>query len=136
LSAPTAATCVPGEIHSSITIGPRAGVIVTTTSAPRTTCSTSVEGRRSYEYRAEYFAAKSSSVACERLHTRTSSQSKTSLQVSIVPSAMLPAPTIASTFESLRASHFADTAAEAPVRITVWYEPSQIASGKPVSGCV
>jgi hypothetical protein len=42
------------------------------------------------------------------------------LQVSIAPSAMFPAPTIASTFESLRASHFAETAAAAPVRMTVW----------------
>ena len=34
---------------------------------------------------------------------------------------------------------FADVSglkADAPVRISVWYEPSQIASGKPVSGCV
>jgi hypothetical protein len=36
----------------------------------------------------------------------------------------------------LRASHFAETAAEEPVRIIVWWEPSQIASGKPLSGCV
>ena len=49
---------------------------------------------------------------------------------------MLPAPMIARTFDSGRAIHFADTAAEAPVRWTVWYEPAQIASGKPVSGSV
>ena len=53
-----------------------------------------------------------------------------------MPLPTLPEPRIASTFESFRASHFADTAAEAPVRISVWCEPSQIASGKPVSGCV
>ena len=63
---------------------------------------------------------KASSVACERLHTRTSSHSKTSLQVASVPSAMCPAPTIASRFESFRAIHLAETAAAAPVRITVW----------------
>ncbi len=56
--------------------------------------------------------------------------------VASVPSATLPVPAIASTVESGRASHFAETAAEAPVRISVWYEPSQIASGNPVSGWV
>ena len=50
---------------------------------------------------------------------RTSSQANTVSQVASVPSAMWPAPTIASFFEFLRASHFAETAAEAPVRITV-----------------
>ena len=65
-------------------------------------------------------ALKSSRVDCERLQTRTSSQSKTVSQVASAPSAMFPAPTIASTLESLRASHFADTAADAPVRMTVW----------------
>ncbi len=53
-----------------------------------------------------------------------------------MPWPTLPVPKIASTFESGRASHFADTAADEPVRISVWKEPSQIASGKPVSGCV
>ena len=48
--------------------------------------------------------------------------------------ATVPVPAIARTRESGRASHFAETAAEAPVLINVWYEPSQIASGKPVSG--
>ena len=67
---------------------------------------------------------------------RTSSQPKTVSQVASVPWPTLPVPRIASTFESLRASHRAETAAEAPVRISVWCEPSQIASGKPVSGCV
>ena len=42
-SAPTAAMCVPGAIHSRFTIGSRAGVMVTTTSAPRTVDSTSVD---------------------------------------------------------------------------------------------
>ncbi len=37
-----------------------------------------------------------------------------------VPTPTLPVPRIASTVESLRASHFADTAAAAPVRIRVW----------------
>jgi hypothetical protein len=50
---------------------------------------------------------------------RTSSQAKTVSQVSSTPSAICPAPTIARHLEFLRASHFADTAAEAPVRITV-----------------
>ena len=67
---------------------------------------------------------------------RTSSQSKTVSQVASVPLPTEPDPRIASTFESFLASHFAETAAEAPVRISVWCEPSQIASGKPVSGCV
>jgi hypothetical protein len=39
LVGPTAAMYVPGAIQSSSTIGPRAGVIVTTTSAPSTTDS-------------------------------------------------------------------------------------------------
>jgi hypothetical protein len=34
-----AAIWVPGEIQSAMTIGPRAGVSVITTSAPRTVCS-------------------------------------------------------------------------------------------------
>jgi len=37
-----------------------------------------------------------------------------------VPSAMWPAPTIASVVESGRTIHLADTAAAAPVRMTVW----------------
>jgi len=37
--------------------------------------------------------------------------------VAIVASAMWPAPTIVSVFESFRASHFAETAADAPVRM-------------------
>ncbi len=81
-------------------------------------------------------ARKRSTDSCVRLQTRTSSHAKTASHVASVPSATLPVPTIASTFESFRASHFAETAADAPVRISVWYEPSQIASGKPVSGCV
>src|SRR5918992_292639 len=43
--------CVPSEIQPFSTIGPRAGVTVTTTSAPRTTSSRLVEARiakRSY----------------------------------------------------------------------------------------
>ena len=51
MSAPTAAMCVPGAIQSSSTIGPRAGVIVTTTSAPRTTCSSFVDGSSAKENR-------------------------------------------------------------------------------------
>ena len=39
LSAPSAAICVPGAIHSPLTRGSRAGVTVTTTSEPRTTSS-------------------------------------------------------------------------------------------------
>ena len=58
------------------------------------------------------------------------------MQVASVPSAMWPAPTMASVVESGRAIHLADTAAAAPVRMTVWWLPSQMASGKPVSGCV
>ena len=46
-SAPSAAMCVPGEIHASSTIPPRACVPVTTTSAPATTCSRSVEASSS-----------------------------------------------------------------------------------------
>ena len=57
-------------------------------------------------------------------------------QVARVPSPTLPVPRIARTLESGRASHFAETAADAPVRMSVWYDPSQIASGNPVSGCV
>ena len=56
--------------------------------------------------------------------------------VASVPTPTLPVPRMARTVESGRASHFAETAADAPVRISVWYDPSQIASGKPVSGCV
>ena len=108
-------------IQSALMIGSRAGVIVTTTSAPGTISSRSVEARIS---KLSYFgccaATKLSSVACDRLQTRTSSQSKISLQVANAPSAIWPAPTIARRFESLRASHLADTAPAAPVRITVW----------------
>ena len=50
---------------------------------------------------------------------RTSDHGKISLQVASAPSAMWPAPTIASLRESLRAIHLAETAAAAPVRITV-----------------
>ncbi|MEX2627043.1 MAG: hypothetical protein WD225_09155, partial [Ilumatobacteraceae bacterium] len=48
----------------------------------------------------------------ERLQTRTSCLGKMSAQVASVPLPTEPAPTIASTLESLRASHLADTAAD------------------------
>lgn len=64
-------------------------------------------------------STKRSSVSLLRLQTRTSSQGKTSLQVASAPRPTVPAPTIASTLESSRASHFAETAAEEPVRIIV-----------------
>jgi hypothetical protein len=67
---------------------------------------------------------------------RTSSQSKTVLQVASVPWPTLPVPRMARIAESFLASHLAETAADAPVRMSVWKEPSQIASGKPVSGWV
>jgi hypothetical protein len=102
-------------------MGSRAGVIVTTTSAPRTTSSTLVDGLISkFLYLGCCVWTKWSSVDWLRLQIRTSSQGNTSFSVASAPSAMLPAPTIASLREFLRAIHFADTAAAEPVRITVW----------------
>ena len=67
---------------------------------------------------------------------RTSCQGNTGSHVASVPCPTLPVPRMARIVESFLASHLADTAADAPVRMSVWYEPSQMASGKPVSGCV
>ncbi len=90
--------------------------------------------------RCGYFGAcsarKRSTDACVRLQIRTSSHANTVSHVASDPRPTSPLPRIASTFESLRASQRAEHAADAPVRMSVWYEPSQIASGKPVSGCV
>ena len=52
-----------------------------------------------------------------------------------VPDAMMSAHEAAE-YHDEQIAVFAETAAEAPVRISVWWEPSQIASGKPVSGSV
>src|SRR6516225_8960814 len=103
-----------------MTIGARAGVTVTTTSAPRTVSSRSVDGMMAKPL---YFgccaSVKALSVARLRLQTRTSDQGTTSLQVASTPSAIWPAPTIANVLAFLRAIHLAETAAAAPVRITV-----------------
>ncbi|MEZ5906056.1 MAG: hypothetical protein R3C69_13490 [Geminicoccaceae bacterium] len=61
-----------------------------------------------------------SSVAWLRLQTRTSVQGRMAAVVRSVPSAMCPAPTMASTRASSRARCLVETAVAAPVRITVW----------------
>ena len=64
-------------------------------------------------------STKALSVAGPRLQMRTSDQGTISLQVASTPSAIWPAPTIAKILAFLRAIHLAETAAAAPVRITV-----------------
>ena len=128
---PTALTWVPGANHSRSTIGSRAEVTVTTTSAPRTAAS--ALSTASTGNGASAPAAKASACAGVRLQTRACSNEWARVIASRWARACTPEPRIASTCESGRARARVATAETAAVRIDVTAEASTSARSSPVS---
>ena len=118
---------MPGASHSRFRIGSAALVQAQTTSAPAT-ASSKVSNA---------VAPVSSANACacsgSRLAIRTSWKSRTRPTARGASAPWTPAPRIASTRESSRASARVETAAPPPVRMAVMCVPSITAIGVPVS---
>ena len=128
---PTALTCVPGASQARSTIGSRAEVAVTTTSASRS--ASSALAAASTGNGASDSATSASTASGVRLHTRARSNRPSAAIASRCERACTPAPRIASSFASGLARARVATAETAAVRMAVTAEPSSTARSWPVS---